>query len=113
MQHTQQMQQAMLAAAAQQNINLIVLIFAAAHAHGDTQTMQLIVNNYAQQFNTQIQQAMRHALAAHVQLQQCEDTLVQHLQQHLPMQQLKQAANNASEDTLAQAQALINKAMLH
>lgn len=109
----EQLQQAMLKAAAQQNINLVVLIFAAAHAHGDTATMQLVVDNYAQQFTANVQQAMRQALAAHVQLQQCEDTLVQHLQQHLPMQQLKQAASSASEDTITAAQQAIAKAMLH
>lgn len=109
----QQLQKAMLQAAAQQNINLIVLIFAAAHAHGDTQTMQYIVNDYAQNFNTQMQQHMRHALAAHVQLAECEAAFVQHLEQHLPMHTLKQAAANTSEDSLQQAQALISKAMLH
>lgn len=108
----EQLQQAMLKAAAQQNINLVVLIFAAAHAHGDTATMQLVVDNYAQQFTANVQQAMRQALAAHVQLQQCEDTLVQHLQQHLPMQQLKQAAASTSEGVAA-AQQAIAKAMLH
>lgn len=109
----EQLQKAMLQAAAQQNINLIVLIFAAAHAHGDTETMQHIVNDYAHNFNTQLQTHMRHALAAHVQLQSCEEAFVQYLEQHLPMQQVKRAANNASEDAVAQAQALINKAMLH
>jgi len=109
----EQLQKAMLQAAAQQNIHLIVLIFAAAHAHGDVQTMQHIVNDYAQNFSTQLQEHMRHALAAHVQLQASENAFVQYLEQNLPMHTVKQAAANANEDSLQAAQALINKAMLH
>ncbi len=109
----EQLQKAMLQAAAQQNIALIVLIFAAAHAQGDVDTMQHIVNDYAQHFNTQMQEHMRHTLAAHAQLQRSEAAFVQYLEQHLPMQHVKRAANNASEDSLQAAQGLINNAMLH
>lgn len=106
----QQLQNAMLQAAAQQNINLIVLIFLAANAHGDTQTMQNIVNNYAQQFSASVQQHMRQLLQACVQASSSEEALVQHLQQHLPSALKQQQQASSSEDI---AQQVINKAMLH
>ena len=100
------MQAQMLAAAAQQNINLIVLIFVAAHAHGDTTTMQLVVDNYAQAFSNAVQQAMRTLLSAAV----AEQTLVQHLHTTLEPHAQASSSTHTSEDLM---QAAISKAMLH
>jgi len=100
------MQKLMLAAAAEQNINLIVLIFLAAHAHGDTATMQLAVDDYAQAFNNTVQQAMRTMLAATV----AEEQLVQHLQTTLQPQASSSSSADSSE---AMLQAVLAKAMLH
>lgn len=100
------MQAQMLAQAAQQDINLVVLIFLAAHAHEDTHTMQLVVNNYAQAFDNTIQQAMRTLLSATV----AQEQLVQHLHTTLAPQA---AATQHTSTSEALMQAAINKAKLH
>jgi hypothetical protein len=105
----QHLQTAMLAAIAKQNIHAVVLVFTIAHAHNDIDTMQLIVNNYAQQFNEQMQTTMRNTLAAAVMEQQSTAQLVQYLQEHMP--QLNDSSTGSTSEDLTQA--VIARAMLH